>query len=121
MFGGLYFSMCHLLVYMSQDQGNQTSVIKDDDEMEEEREGVEADYDGVLHHADVSCNVCVVHVYVCIEKYSNSRVWVYVFTCVYWSVHLLCSVAYLFHYHGQHMLVVFISMYVHMCIILRSL
>ena len=42
----------------SQDQGNQTSVIKDDDEIEEEREGVEADYDGVLHHADVSC-VCV--------------------------------------------------------------
>jgi len=41
---------------MSQDQGNQTSVIKDDDDMEEEREGVEADYDGVLHHADVSCN-----------------------------------------------------------------
>ena len=41
-----------------QDQCNQTSVIKDDDEMEEEREGVEADYDGVLHRADVSC-VCM--------------------------------------------------------------
>ncbi|XP_065882563.1 U5 small nuclear ribonucleoprotein 200 kDa helicase-like [Dysidea avara] len=37
-----------------EDQCNQTSVIKDDDEMEEEREGVEADYDGVLHRADFS-------------------------------------------------------------------
>lgn len=53
-----------------QDQGNQTSVIKDDDEMEEEREGVEADYDGVLHHADVSCvcicDTCVAFVSLCI-------------------------------------------------------
>lgn len=46
-----------------QDQGNQTSVIKDEEEMEDDdKEGVEADYEGVLH-TDVSQYGIIVSLY----------------------------------------------------------
>jgi len=83
--------MCPSLVRVLQDQGNQTSVIKDDDEMEEEREGVETDYDGVLHHADVSCScVCM---YMCAHEVKCVGVCVYmlVYACMYVCMLGLCD------------------------------